>query len=133
MPVIGDTDKFMAGYTAVTALYAGSVKVWSPQAITGWEAHDEPDRAVVITSNVWADIAIYPESTPVAVTLSPEFRSTAHAVDCRSWKDSAGVPHGMTNYATQAPLKETELVALVDGPGVAIYTRFGLHFVKAAA
>jgi hypothetical protein len=28
MPLIGDVDKFMAGGTTVTALYAGAVKVW---------------------------------------------------------------------------------------------------------
>jgi hypothetical protein len=28
MPLIGDMDKYMAGGTAVTALYAGAVKVW---------------------------------------------------------------------------------------------------------
>jgi hypothetical protein len=132
MPLINEADAVYLGTALQGAVYLGDTKVWPP-ATTGWEAHDEPDRAVVITSNVWADIAMYPDSTPVAVTLSPEFRSTAHTVDCKSWKDSAGVPHGMTNYATQAPLKESELVALVDGPGVAIYTRFGLFFVKAAA
>lgn len=28
MPLIGDVDKYMAGSATVTALYAGSVKVW---------------------------------------------------------------------------------------------------------
>jgi hypothetical protein len=41
MPLIGDVDKFMAGGAAITALYAGDVKVWplglpEPDGTANW-------------------------------------------------------------------------------------------------
>jgi hypothetical protein len=132
MPLLSDSDNVYLGGTPLNAVYLGGAKVWS-SGPAGWQAHDEPDRTITLTTNVWADVPAYPASVPVSVALSPGYRSGAHTVDCRSWHDSAGATKNLTNGTTQGPLKETELVAMVDGPGVVLYTRYGIWFAKAAA
>jgi hypothetical protein len=51
MPLIGDVDKYMAGGVAVTALYAGAVKVWPlvPAADYAMVWRQDPSGALVLT------------------------------------------------------------------------------------
>lgn len=135
MPLIGDIDAYRAGSTAVTALYAGSVKVWPLGAApeTPFNAQDDQLHRVMLWDHHWADVPEYPGSALVAVTLSPVYRQVSVAGNSTSWIDAASVAHPVISLASGTNLTEGELIALVDGPGVRLYTRYGMFFVKSAA
>jgi hypothetical protein len=79
MPLIGDVDKYMAGGTAVTALYAGTVKVWPlapplPGRTASWRQDANGKLHFIIEGG--ADFP--PASTTFTVAVVPFTGTLAH-------------------------------------------------------
>jgi hypothetical protein len=95
-------------------------------------AQDDQQHRVMVWDHYWADVPEYPGSALVAVVLSPVYRQVSVAGNTTHWIDAASVTHPVISFASGTNLTEGELIALVDGPGVRLYTRYGMFFVKAA-
>lgn len=133
MPRLNDATALRLGTVPVVAVYAGTVKVW-PTAVApplpDMQAQDDGEHRVMIWDHYWADVPVYPDSALVAVTLSPVYRQTSVPSASVRWIDAASASQPIVNVASGTNLTEAELLAMVDGPGIRVYTRYALFFCK---
>jgi hypothetical protein len=119
-------DSALAGATGATG--AAEVVMDDPNA---FHAQDDQQHRIMIWDHYWADIAAYPNSSPVAVTLSPVWRQTSVPAVETHWIDAASAAQAVVNSATSANLTERDLVAMVARTGgVYMYNRYGMFFVR---